>query len=162
MRRYAALLAVVGLLQMAGDLIGSRALAGFGAATMIAPAPKVFSSVRGLETYSTRFFLEWTDAGTGGGRKMELTSEVCARIRGPYNRRNVYGAALAYGPVLVGSDATRPMLRAVLEYGLLGDAPLLRELGIDPGGVRDLCLRYEPLAGTELGDLPTRIEVPLE
>ena len=68
MNRAAVLLLVVGLLQMSGDLLErtglkavGRPLKGVGAATTASPAPKVFSAVRGLETYSTRFTLEWTD-----------------------------------------------------------------------------------------------------
>lgn len=160
MKRYATLLLVVGLLQMAGDLAHIPALKGIGAATVISPAPKVFSSVKGLETYSTRFFIRWTDA-RNAARELELTSEVCARILGPYNRRNIYGAALAYGPVLANDPAGRPMLKSVLHYGLLGDAPLLRELGIDTANIRDVALRYEPLEGTNIGGLPSLIEVPL-
>ena len=89
--------------------------------------------MRGLETYSTRFFLEWTDA-QGQAHSLELTPEVYARLRGPYNRRNVYGAVLAYGPVLPARAArSGDALRA------RGDAPLLRELGIDPADVADPC-----------------------
>ena len=160
MRAYAWILLAVGLLQMVGDLAGVPALEGLGAATMISPAPRVFSSVKGLETYSTRFFIRWTDA-SGERHELELTPTVCARIRGPYNRRNVYGAALAYGPVLARDPRARPMLRSVLAYALLGEAPLLRELGVDPSDAHDVELRYEPLEGTDLGDLPTVLEVPL-
>ena len=53
------------------------------------------------------------------------------------------------------------MLRSVLEYGLLGDAPILRELGLDPAEVQSIVLRLEPLEGTDLGDLPDRLQVPL-
>ncbi len=109
----------------------------------------MFSSVRGLETYSTRFFVEWTDRA-GAAHALLVTPEIYARLRGPYNRRNVYGAALAYGPVLP-VELRDPVMR----YALCGDAPLLRELGIDPeqiaGRVR---IRYEPLPGTDLGDMP--------
>ena len=106
MRVAAACLIAVGLLQMAGDLCerylsayyGLR-LKGLGAATAASPAPKVFSAVRGLETYSTRFYLEWTDRA-GEFHSLQVTPELYARLRGPYNRRNVFGAALAYGPVL--------------------------------------------------------------
>jgi hypothetical protein len=160
MKRYASLLLIVGLAQMVGDLAHMPALKGFGAATMISPAPKVFSSVQGLETYSTRFFIRWTDV-RNQAHELELTAELCAGIRGPYNRRNVYGAALAYGPVLANDPHGRPMLRSVLQYGLLGDAPLLRELGIDSTGISKVSLRYEPLAGTNMGSLPSVIEVPL-
>ena len=53
------------------------------------------------------------------------------------------------------------LLRAVLKYGLMGEAPLLTELGVDPVGVSELALRYEPLPGTDMGDLPRVLEVPL-
>ena len=154
-------LLILGSAQMAGDLLGWPALKGLGAASMISPAPKVFSAVRGLETYSTRFFLEWTDVG-GRQHELELTPETYARLRGPYNRRNVYGAALAYGPVLALDEHTRPMLDAVLRYGLCGEAPILRELGLDPARVTwPVHLRFEALPGTDLGELEARLEVPL-
>jgi hypothetical protein len=150
-------LAVLGLLQMAGDALRLPVLKGVAAATAASPAPKVFSAVRGLETYSTRFFLEWTDAGgrTGG---LELTPENYQRLEGPYNRRNVYGAVTAYGPVLATSPATRPMFESVARYAVCGRAPLLRELGIDPDGVRDVRIRLEPLPGTP-EDVPRAIAV---
>ena len=48
-----------------------------------------------------------------------------------------------------------------MRYALCNDAPLLRELGIDPreiaGPVR---IRYEPLPGTDMGDLPRDLETP--
>lgn len=164
MNRGAIFLLCLGLLQMTGDPIErfvsapvGKGLRGVGAATMASPAPKVFSSVRGLETYSTRFFLVWTDV-QGVERALELTPEVVSRLHGPYNRRNVYGAVLAYGPVLP------PELRdPVLKYAVTGDAPLLRELGIDPAQVRgDVRIRLEPLAGSDLGDLPREIKAPGE
>jgi hypothetical protein len=155
-------LVILGLAQMTGDLVEKyvhaptgRALKGVAAATTAAPAPKVFSSVHGLETYSTRFSIEWTDRA-GVEHALLLTPEIYGRIRGPYNRRNVYGAALAYGPVLPES-----LRDPVMRYALCGEAPLLRELGIDPddiaGRVR-IC--YEPLTGTNLGDLPRQLEAP--
>ena len=156
----AGFLLLIGLLQMTGDLLNVPALKGIGAATAASPAPKVFSAVRGLETYSTRFFVEWTDHN-GKARSVELTPELYARIEGPYNRRNVYGAVVAYGPVLAASETTRPLYDGVARYALCGDAPLLRELGIDPGAVAgDLRVRYEPVAGTSLGDLPSKLEAP--
>src|SRR5712691_6455142 len=99
MNKTALVLLAVGLLQMTGDVFDLPALKGIGAATVASPAPKVFSAVRGFETYSTRFFLEWTDT-SGTVYSLRLTPEVYARLAGPYIRRNVYGAALAYGPVL--------------------------------------------------------------
>jgi hypothetical protein len=158
----AVLLAVVGLAQMTGDLTGNASLRGLGAATGASPAPKVFSAVDGLETYSTRFHLEWTTRD-GRDQSLRLTPEVNARLQGPYNRRNIYGAVLAYGPVLVTDDRTRAMFVSVARHALCGDAPILRELGIDPtamdGRVR---IRLEPRPGSQTGALPLPIEAPCE
>lgn len=157
----ALLLLSVGLLQMLGDLLQVPAMKGIGAATMISPAPKVFSSVKGLETYSTRVSLQWIDQ-EGFPQEISLDQETYAKLKGPYNRRNVYGAALAYGPVLAQDHRLRPLLREVLAFALTGEAPLLVELGIDPGTVSyPMTLHFHPLDGTEMGELPRSLEVPL-
>jgi hypothetical protein len=156
----AAALALLGLAQMAGDLASWPALKAIAAATGASPAPKVFSAVKGLETYSTRFFLEWRDTA-GVPHSVEITPEVYSRLRGPYNRRNVYGAVLAYGPVLSTDPRGRPMFDAVARYALCGEAPLLRELGLDPaaaaGRVR---VRLEPRPHSSLGGLPLTLDPP--
>ena len=153
-------LLTVGLLQMTGDLLKIDWLKGFGAATVASPAPKVFSAVRGFETFSTRFFLEWSDIG-GRPHSLEITPEIYSRLQGPYNRRNVYGAAMAYGPILASDDRTRPMFNSVFRFALCGKAPLLKEFGIDPSRVNGpVRVRFEPLEGTEMGDLPQLLEAP--
>ncbi len=114
--------------------------------------------MRGLETYSTTFILEWRDA-SGEPREFVLDSETYTRLHGPYNRRNVYGAALAYGPVLASDPRTRPMLDAVLRYALCPPRPLLAELGIDPADVRnDVRIRYVLREGIEALDLPSVLQ----
>lgn len=160
MKHKAALfLLLLGLLTMIGDLARIAWLKGFGAATVASPAPKVFSAVKGYETYSTRFFLEWKDRD-GASQSVELTPELYSRLQGPYNRRNVYGAALAYGPVLDTDPRARAMFRAAAKYALTGDAPLLREIGIDPATiVGPVRVRFEPRPGTDMGDLPKVIEI---
>ena len=142
-------LTVLGLAQMAGDVAGLPALRGLAAATAASPAPKVFSAVQGLETYSSRFTLEWTDAG-GHAQSLVLTPQVYARIRGPYNRRNAYGAVVAYGPVLASTPASRPLFEAVARHALCGEAPLLRELGVETRG-------SAPAGSTAAGPAPTGI-----
>src|SRR5438034_916622 len=119
MNKTALVLLAVGLLQMTGDIFDLPALKGIGAATVASPAPKVFASVRGLETFSTRFFLEWRDRA-GRARSLEVTPELYARLRGPYNRRNVYGAALAFGPVLATDARTAPLFEAVARRAVAG------------------------------------------
>jgi hypothetical protein len=159
-RLAGALLLAIGLAQMTGDLLAAtplapaaRALKGIAAATGASPAPKVFSAVRGLETYSTRFTLEWTGRD-GLAHTLPLTPELYARLAGPYNRRNVYGAALAYGPVLPAS-----LREPVTRYALCGDAPLLRELGIDPATIEgQVRVRYEAVGRRYPEGLPNVIE----
>jgi hypothetical protein len=152
------LLLALGLLQMAADAADLPLLKGLASATLASPAPRVFSAVRGLETYSTRFFIEWSEGGAA--RSVELTPELYTRIAGPYNRRNVYGAALAYGPVMVGDARTEPMLYAVMRRALCGDAPLLREMGVPVARDRtDMRVRYRP-APRSTGDWPLEIQAP--
>lgn len=151
-------LLILGLLQMSGDVLGIPALKGLGMATAASPAPRVFSSIRGLETYSTRFFLEWRGQD-GAVHSLPLKPEVYGRLRGVYNRRNAYGAAMAAGPVLVTDPQTRRMFDAVLSYTLCGDTAVLRELGIDPGQLAGPpWVRYEPLPSSPMHDLPTLIQ----
>src|SRR5947209_11953259 len=61
MKRAAGALLALGLLQMTGDVFHLPKLKAIAAASAASPAPRVFSSVKGLETYSTQFFVEWTD-----------------------------------------------------------------------------------------------------
>jgi hypothetical protein len=140
-----ALLFVLAVGNMGADAAGARTLKGLATATGAAPAPKVFTTVRGLEMFSCRYLVRWTDAG-GARRALELTPEVYARLGGPYARRNAYGAALSYGPVLAADPRTRPMLDGALAYALRPGAPLVRELGID-AGARDLRVQIVPQAG---------------
>jgi hypothetical protein len=154
MNRPAILLLALGLLQMGGDLFRIPVLRGIGAATVASPAPKVFSSVQGLETFSSEFYVEWVD-GAGAAHSLKLTPEVYARIKGPYNRRNVFGAALAYAPILQGDAHTKEMFESVVRYALCRKAPLLREIGIDPDQLSaSPRIRLVPRSGTASGDQP--------
>jgi hypothetical protein len=156
------LLLIVGLLQMAGDILRLPALKALGLATAASPAPKVFSAVQGLETYSTRFYIDWTDTNRLA-HSTEVTPELNSHMRGPYNRRNVYGAVLAYGPVLVSNPRSRPMFESVARYAVCGKAPLLSELGIDPTKVSGaIYIRLEPRPGAQLKGLPLTFEPQCE
>lgn len=130
----AVLLTAVGCLQMAGDLAGMTALKALGAASHASPAPRVFTAHQGFETFSSHFFVQWTDR-SGRRHKQELTPRTYGLLQGPYNRRNAYGAALSYGPVLSANPATRPMFEQASRFAVCGSAPALREIGIDPAHI---------------------------
>lgn len=121
---------LAGLLQMAGDLSGVRVLRGIGAATAMAPFPRVFSDVNGLETFASEF----TIIGQNGSDTVwmqTITPELYSRLEGPYNRRNVYGAALAYAPRLPGR-----LWEQVFCFALLPGGPLRKEFGIPDEALR--------------------------
>ena len=149
-------LSVLGLAQMTGDLLGVLPLKGIAAATCASPAPKVFSAVRGFETYSTRFFLEWSNS-TGATSSVPITQAMTAHFEGPYNRRNVYGAALAYGPVLP-AELRDP----VMAFALCRPGQLLSELKVAaPDRTSPFRVRFEPRPGTSIpADVPLVIEAP--
>src|SRR4051794_39698645 len=96
MNKAAWALLALGLIQLTGEILMAagattvgRAVKAVGAATTASPAPKVFTSVRGLETFSTQFTIEWDDRA-GQRQTLLLTPELYQRICGPYNRRNVF------------------------------------------------------------------------
>lgn len=151
-------LLTLALARMAGDVLGVAWLEGAAAATCASPAPRVFSAVHGLETYSTRFHLLWHNDERLV--QIEIGPEIAARLAGPYNRRNVYGAVLAYGPLLATNPKTKSMYESVMRRALCAPWPLLAELGFDTSRVRgNVSVRYEPLRAGALGDLPLVLEV---
>lgn len=152
MKRLALALGALGVAQMLFDAAGWSTLAGVAAATAASPAPKVFSSARGLETFSSGFALEVRFAD-GRSTRLALTPELNARVRGPYNRRNVYGAVLAYGPVLASDPRTRALFDQVQHGALCGGAPLLRELGFGEGEIASVAIELRPRAGIPAPDL---------
>lgn len=122
---------LVGLFQMIGYLMDVRVLRGLGLASGVAPFPKVFCESDGYEPFAARFAVHAVDA-QGQAQRVDLTPECYAGMRGPYNRRNVIGAALAYAPRL--PDELRDHL---YEQLMQDDSPLRTELGI-PEDWRDL------------------------
>jgi hypothetical protein len=140
----AAFLVALGTVHMIGDLSSVTPIKALGAATQASPAPKVFTSQSGFETFSARFFIDWQDT-SGLRHTMEVTPQNYRRLQGPYNRRNAYGAALSYGPVLAANERTRPMLELVMNHAFCGEAPVLEDLGIPKREIAyPLIVRLEP------------------
>ena len=114
---------VVGLLQIIGYLLGNNLIKGLGAATASSPLPIVFTEVKGVETFAGEFHIVYTD-NDGTKQDVLVTPELYSRLRGPYNRRNIYGAGISYGPVL-----PEALWKSVLEYGICRKV-LIEELGL--------------------------------
>lgn len=115
-------LLLVGLTQMIGDLIGNRVLKGVGAATAIAPCPKVFCDMSGFEPFASTFIIT---VQAPNAISFPITPELYGRLKGPYNRRNVYGAAIAAAPFL-----PEAMRQSVFDYGFAPHGPLRAKLGL--------------------------------
>lgn len=130
----ASVLLVLGLLQIIGEVFGSPPLKGLGAATAAAPFPKVFCDIKGLEGFASTFTLIGkTRSGTAF--ETRITPELYANLRGSYNRRNAYGAALSFAPRL-----PEAMWRSVANYALGANGRLRAELGL-PSDTVDLRIR---------------------
>ena len=117
-------LIAAGLLQVIGYLLGSPAIRGLGSAFASSPLPIVFTEVKGIETFASEFRLEYITE-SGDTVSMNITPEIYSRFQGPYNRRNIYGAAFAYGPIL-----PEDLRNAVLKNGFCGKQFLKEDLGI--------------------------------
>lgn len=115
---------VLSLTHLAGRLFSVPALVGLGSASGFSPAPKVFSDVNGLETFASNFIMRITRAD-GSVVDLPITPVLYARLSGPYNRRNVYGAALSYAPRM-----PEALWKTVFCYGLREGGPLREELGL--------------------------------
>ncbi|MEZ4237714.1 MAG: hypothetical protein R3F59_16510 [Myxococcota bacterium] len=150
MKRAWALLAL-GLVAMAGDALHATPVFAVATAWGASPAPKVFTTRDGLEGFSARFTLE------GPGGSVDLDPETYRRLRGPYNRRNVYGAALAGGPYLVDHPYLGALHHQVATYAFCRETSVLDELGVPLEG--PVTLVVTPRTGTHT-DLPLRIGSP--
>ncbi len=117
------LLVLVGLLQSIGFIIKSKEVRGLGMASASSPLPIVFTEVKGVETFASNFYVSY-NTSTGEADTVQITPTIYSQLNGPYNRRNVYGAAISYAPVLPDSLRT-----SVLQFGLC-EGTLLEELGI--------------------------------
>ena len=114
------LICLVSSLQLFGFIFDSKIIKGIGMSSMIAPFPKVFSDVDGLEPFASKFIITFYH-DNGKITEQEITPEMYSKLSGPYNRRNIYGAGLSYAPRLPDS-----LWKPVFKYGFSG--PLSKEL----------------------------------
>lgn len=152
-------LVFMALLQMTGDLFHQTWMKALGGAWGASPAPKVFSSSEGLETFSSQFFLIWLDRENRLHR-IQLTPKLAKQLKGPYNRRNVYGAILSYGPVLSKNEMMRNAYESILEYAIGQNGPLLKELGINADSILEgILIEVVPRVGKDYSHLDLIKEV---
>lgn len=122
----------LGSTAMLGHFFNNDSLKNIGLATGAAPYTKVFCQAkcretqRNYETFAADFTLTYkTPDSEGRGENLKITPELYQKIKGPYNRRNVYGAVIAYGPAL-----PEAMRLATFKYALIDPGTVAKELGI--------------------------------
>lgn len=118
------LVVIIGLLQIIGYVTKIQSIRNLGIVTCASPLPIVFTEVKGVETFASDFYLRWTDDNSKE-REVKITPALYSKFKGAYNRRNIYGAAISYGPVL-----PEEIWKQVLQYGLCNDI-LSSELGVN-------------------------------
>jgi hypothetical protein len=153
----AACLVMLGSLQMVADLAQWPQVKGVAAALQVAPAMKVFTAHQGYETHAARFHLSWTDR-TGAPQILALDPRTYARVGGPYNRRNVYGAALAYGPLLRADPKLRAMQASVMQHAFCRPGTMRAEIGL-PYEANSLTMHVTPTRATARHDLELSWEI---
>ena len=123
------ILVAVSFLQIIGFSLGIKGVRGLGLATVASPLPLVFSHFRGHETFAAKFSLElYKDDRLL--KTVKIDSALYSKLKGPYNRRNVFGAAFAYGPYL-DQNNERELVRSVLSYGFCSKDHLPSEFEIE-------------------------------
>jgi hypothetical protein len=124
MRKYLYLLVIlIGLLQPIGYLLGNKSIKGIGQASGSSPLPIVFTEVKGVETFASNFYIQFIN-NEGNNAEYQITPHLYSKLKGPYNRRNIYGCAISYGPIL-----KKEIWESILNYGICGKV-LLKEMGL--------------------------------
>lgn len=128
---------------MVADLCGLRSLKGLLTAWGCSVQPKVFSTVEGLETFSSKVIVR-LKCRDGKLLEAPLSKQLARRLRGPYNRRNVYGAILVYGPVLQQHPQLGPMMEAIIEQSAREGSPLLKDFAVSARDVAEVEVELIP------------------
>lgn len=92
-----AILLFIGCLNTIGFLLSSPQIRGLAFSTAASPLPLVFTKYNGVETFSTTFM---ADLYTTNNTKITIPIDydIYSQIKGPYNRRNIFGAIFSHGP----------------------------------------------------------------
>lgn len=152
---FAIILGLLATVKVFADMFGLERLSALAAVTNVAPAMKVFTAHKGYETYSSTFELN-INYSDGTNVIAQLNPGNYSGLKGPYNRRNVYGALIAYGPVLVSNPKTHSMWTTMASRAFCGENSVLSELGFnDTGDISSATITY-------LGQVKTESAYPTE
>lgn len=155
---FAVILCFFATVKVMANVFGFERLGAVAAVTNVAPAMKVFTAHKGYETYSSVFEIAINYAD-GETVTRKLNPGNYSGLKGPYNRRNVYGALIAYGPVLVSDPRTHDMWNTMADRAFCGERSVLAELGFtNDSGIKKATIRYVGQVETE-GTYPNQLSV---
>ena len=132
-----ATLGLIGTIKPLFDQMGHQKLSALASMTQVSPAMKVFTAHDGYETFANKFSIT-IDRVDGSREQLTMSPELYQRLDGPYNRRNAYGATIAYGPLLSTNPSTRSMFEQVAAYSICKPGTLIAEVSGNrtPGQLR--------------------------
>lgn len=119
----------LGCLSCIGFVIDQPALRGIGFSTAASPLPLVFSAYNGVQTFATTYSIALT--ANNRTEKIPLTQKIYSKLRGPYNRRNVYGVLFSHAP-LFKDNSLIEVRQDLLHYATCSSNSILPELEMFP------------------------------
>ena len=105
-------------------LMGAPSLAVAARSTAASPLPLAFSQPGSLAGFVKELTIDLTGPDGKVERRTE-TQELFAGLPGPYERRIIYGSALAFSPL-----SPRPLFTAILRFGFCDSGPLAERMGV--------------------------------
>lgn len=123
------LLLLIGLTSSIGHITNNGKIKGLGFASGASPLPLVFSVYNDIETFSTTFDIEATLLNDTV-IQINLNKDNYGLLKGPYNRRNVFGAVFSHGPFF-NMDTMIKLRQRILYYGFCEKRVLIKEFGYD-------------------------------
>jgi len=154
-------LVLIGSVRAIADISGFSNVSSFFSLFNVSPAMKVFTAHNNYETFSPKYMLDFQGVD-GEAVSVELTPELYRKLEGPYNRRNVFGAAISYGPVLVSNQKTADLFNSVAHYSFCRPGILIEELGLDvPSDINKVLVRYIHQQNIN-NEYPVKLEVECE
>lgn len=128
------ILLITGCISTFGLTINSHTVKYIGFISGSSPLPLVFSAYNGVETFSTEISLHGRFKD-GEELNLTMTRELYAKLKGPYNRRNMYGVMFSHGPFFTDPQLVQ-MRDEVLKHSMCAipgrkSGHLIKEFGYD-------------------------------
>jgi sterol desaturase/sphingolipid hydroxylase (fatty acid hydroxylase superfamily) len=118
----------LGCMSTFGYMLSFSNIRSIGFMTVASPLPLVFSVHNGIETFSTSYNItvQFYDNTT---EKINLDNSLYDKLKGPYNRKNMYGIVLSHGPFFLEPNLIK-MRDDILQNAVCHNGIIATELGM--------------------------------